>query len=380
MWAPLVDLVRLQRWGGRKAWIVLCQLMMIVTLFGIAQIDYANNFDLLIAMVIVHNVFASTCDVAIDSLAVNTLKEDERGTGNGFMFAGAYLGQGLGGGGAIFVAGNYGFDTSFLYVCVLLLGVLSFVVCFVKDPNAGDIVIARTDKLWRDFKNKLGTFFGDLYIGFFKSGRATKVGVIFALLPFGAMALGNAVATTLQVDIGMTNNAIAELNIYSTFISGAGCVIGGWIADKLGKLRMLALYYGLTAIPTLYLALLISGEFGLEGVSIVQYFATALAFSFCMGLHYGTSAAIFMGLTSPLVAATQFTGFMAMRNLTIGYSNSWQGAAVESWGYGRMLYLDTFLVLLPILLIPFLRQSPGLTSTPSRVLPCPKPVDVTILC
>jgi hypothetical protein len=99
-----------------------------------------------------------------------------------------------------------------------------------------------------------------------------------------------------------------------------------------------------------------------------------------MGLHYGTSAAIFMGLTSPLVAATQFTGFMAMRNLTIGYSNSWQGAAVESWGYGRMLYLDTFLVLLPILLIPFLRQSPGLTSTPSRVLPCPKPVDVTILC
>ncbi|MCH8173717.1 MAG: hypothetical protein IIC59_00895 [Proteobacteria bacterium] len=25
MWAPLVDLVRLQRWGGSKAWIVLCQ-------------------------------------------------------------------------------------------------------------------------------------------------------------------------------------------------------------------------------------------------------------------------------------------------------------------------------------------------------------------
>ena len=39
-WAPLVDLVKLQRLGGRKAWIVLCQVLMIVTLGAIAQIDH----------------------------------------------------------------------------------------------------------------------------------------------------------------------------------------------------------------------------------------------------------------------------------------------------------------------------------------------------
>lgn len=38
-WAPLVDLVRLERFGGRKGWIVLCQALMIVTLFGVAQVD-----------------------------------------------------------------------------------------------------------------------------------------------------------------------------------------------------------------------------------------------------------------------------------------------------------------------------------------------------
>jgi hypothetical protein len=36
----------------------------------------------------------------------------------------------------------------------------------------------------------------------------------------------------------------------------------------------------------------------------------------------GTSAAVFMGLTNPLVAATQFTGYMALRNLTISYTNA----------------------------------------------------------
>jgi PAT family beta-lactamase induction signal transducer AmpG len=59
-WAPLVDLVGLKRFGGRKAWIVLCQTLMILTLYAIAQIDHSRYFDLLITLVIVHNVFAAT--------------------------------------------------------------------------------------------------------------------------------------------------------------------------------------------------------------------------------------------------------------------------------------------------------------------------------
>ncbi|MEJ2129971.1 MAG: hypothetical protein P8X81_14170, partial [Woeseiaceae bacterium] len=31
-WAPVIDLVKLHRFGGRKAWILLCTTMMIVTL------------------------------------------------------------------------------------------------------------------------------------------------------------------------------------------------------------------------------------------------------------------------------------------------------------------------------------------------------------
>ena len=101
-WAPLVDLIGLKRFGGRKAWILICQALMIITLYAVSQIDHHQYFELLVTLVIVHNIFAATNDVAIDSLAVNTLKADERGQGNGFMFGGAYIGQGLGGGGAMF--------------------------------------------------------------------------------------------------------------------------------------------------------------------------------------------------------------------------------------------------------------------------------------
>jgi len=49
-------------------------------------------------------------------VGVGTLKEEERGKGNGFMFGGQYLGIALGGGGAIFVFGILGFNASLVYI------------------------------------------------------------------------------------------------------------------------------------------------------------------------------------------------------------------------------------------------------------------------
>ena len=92
-----------------------------------------------------------------------------------------------------------------------------------------------------------------------------------------------------------------------------------------------------------------------------------------MGLHYGTSAAVFMGLTTPLVAATQFTGYMALRNLTISYTNLWQGAVADAQGFATVLAIDAALVLLPVLLIPFLKPAARpAAEPPSRGAPLPE--------
>jgi PAT family beta-lactamase induction signal transducer AmpG len=372
-WAPLVDMVKLQRLGGRKAWIILCQALMILTLFAVARVDYTTDFDLLITLVLVHNFFAATQDVAIDSLAINTLREDERGTANGFMFGGAYIGQGLGGGGAMFVAGKWGFDASFLYVSLLLMAIFAFVFVFVRDPALGQAVAARATGVWKALTDSLLGFLRELRVGFFGSGPGPIVAVAFALLPMGAMALSSSIATTMQVDLGMTDGQIAQLNVFSTALSGLGCVVGGWLADRFGQRRMLALWYLATTLPTLYLATALATADGLQGISIAQFFGANLVFSFCMGLHYGTSAAVFMGLTNPLVAATQFTGYMALKNLAISYTNAWQGAVADAQGFALVLFIDAALVLLPVLLIPFLRPAArAAEAAPSRGAPLPE--------
>jgi PAT family beta-lactamase induction signal transducer AmpG len=61
-----------------------------------------------------------------------------------------------------------------------------------------------------------------------------------------------------------------------------------------------------------------------------------------------------MDVTNPLVAATQFTAYMALLNFAIGYSATWQGLAVERWGYPVTLTIDAVAGLLPLALLPWM--------------------------
>ena len=180
-WAPLIDLIKLPRLGGRKAWILFCTAMMIVTLMITASIDFVAHFELLLAMIVLNNLFCATQDVAIDSLAVSTLRESERGRGSGFMFAGQYFGIALGGGGAVFVYGLFGFEATLAYISALLLLNLLFVLLYVRDPQADPDAVPQADVL-KKLVHSMISFTRDVYAGFWKSGSGPMFGVLFSLL------------------------------------------------------------------------------------------------------------------------------------------------------------------------------------------------------
>jgi hypothetical protein len=83
----------------------------------------------------------------------------------------------------------------------------------------------------------------------------------------------------------------------------------------------------------------------------------AIGYSFASGLISGTSMAVYMGLTAPIVAGTQFTGYMALKNFVYSYSSAWQGKYADTHGYAKTLFLDGWIAFLPLLLFPFLLPS-----------------------
>jgi PAT family beta-lactamase induction signal transducer AmpG len=147
-------------------------------------------------------------------------------------------------------------------------------------------------------------------------------------------------------------------------------VVGGWLSDRFGRRKMLTLFYIGTAIPGLCLAWIMFREGWImpvdpqwrdrpvpSGVLLSAFWTACLAFAVFQGLMYGTRSALFMDITTPAVAATQFTAYMAMMNLVISYSATWQGYAIEAWGYPMTLTLDAVAGLVCLVCLPFMVKS-----------------------
>jgi len=368
-WAvgPFVDTLTVSRFGRRRFWILITQLMMIATLLAAMPVDFAHQLRLFTAIVFVHNLFGATQDVAIDALAVNVLAESERGTANGFMFAGAYLGQAIGGSGVLFLTPWLGFSNTFFVVCAWIGCITLFVTLPLKEPASPRP--AGTGPALARAGAEIGAFVRDAARAFVGT-RAALVGVLFAVLPGGAYALGLALQSNLAVEFGLNDAQVGALNLWSSLISAGCCVAGGWLSDRFGRRGTLAWTMAATSVPTLALAWSMHQHGWLHpiapgtpnrpvpAVAMVQMlWISVLVYNVFQGLYYGIRSALFMDVTTPRVAATQFTAYMALMNWAIAYTATWQGWAVEHWGYPLTLTADATFGLVCLACLPFMRPA-----------------------
>ena len=185
------------------------------------------------------------------------------------------------------------------------------------------------------------------------------------------MSLGLALQSNLAVEVGMTDDEVALINLWSLVISALAMVAGGYVSDKWGRRRTLGIYLAGMSLPVIYLWWVLQ-NYGYvmprtPGGAPIPYLITALwisslAYAVFQGLMYGTRSAIMMDITNPVVAATQFTAYMAMMNLAISIAASWQGVAVEAWGYQVTLLVDAATGVICVLLLPWMKRQSGVFS------------------
>ncbi|QTN29590.1 MFS transporter [Rhodoferax sp. AJA081-3] len=369
-WAfgPLVDVFSSDRFGRRRAWILVTQVLMALTLLSTVMLDLPQQLWLFTIILFVHNTFGAMQDVAIDALACSTLQEEERGLANGMMFGGAMIGSMLGGSGVLFLSGMTGFQPTFFFVSGAILAVTAFVVLPMKEvpgPARAAVVGSKLAQAGREMR----TFAVDAFRSFLGSPGAYG-GLLFALLPAGAMCLGLTLQSNLAVELGMSNDQVAALGFWSSMLNASFCVLGGYVSDRLGRRRTLAVYLALMSLPVFYLMNELS-KYGWvmpvpQGAEnrpqvpvalVTALWIATLFYSVAQGLMYGTRSAIMMDVTNPAVAATQFTAYMALMNLAISYSATWQGIAIEAWGYPTTMMVDGILGLFCILVIPWLKPA-----------------------
>jgi len=369
---PVVDIVYSRRLGRRRGWILAAHAAMVLSLMLAMPIQFSDQLKLFTVVILLHNVFAATQDVAIDALACSVLQEQERGLANGLMYAGAYVGQAVGGSGVLFLVPYTGFKATFFFVAACILSVTLFVVLPMFEPPGGR-TIERRGTVLQTIASNLREYVLEAFWAIF--GSPTSIAVLaFALLPAGAFALSLALTTNLAVELGMSDRQVGAVTLAVTLVSAGSCIVGGYLSDRFGRRRMLALFIASTAVPTLWLGIALwrhglvmaadpdqlSERTVAEGL-VLTYWCASLLHAACHGLMYGSRIALFMDVCDPDVAATQFSAYMALLNLVTFYTGVWQGYALRHWGYPTMLFIDACFGLACLAALPFIkpRRPPG---------------------
>jgi len=372
-WAfgPFVDVLSSDRWGRRRMWILITQGMMVVTILAAMPVSFTTRLWLFTAIVFVHNIFSATQDVAIDALAVGVLRGDERGLANGLMFGGQYIGNALGGSGVLLLTPFLGFKNTFLFVAALI-ALVTLLVPVPMRELPGPARLATTGSRLHAIGAELLKFVRDTGRAFLGSRPAT-IAIFLALLPMGGYALSLALQSNLAVELGLDDRKIGTLGLMSTTLSAGFCILGGWLSDRYGRRRTLAFFIAGTTLPTFAMAFAMHRFGWILPVSpqmpnrpipshelVTAFWYLTLGYAVFQGLMYGVGTAIYMDVTTPAVAATQFTGYMALCNLVYSYTATWQGHAVGRWGYPLTLTIDGLVGLVSVCLLPFMgRPRPG---------------------
>jgi PAT family beta-lactamase induction signal transducer AmpG len=326
VWGPIIDRWGIPSMGRRRPWILLAQGGMIITVAAMAFVpDPTNTLTLLGWLILIHNCFNSLQDVSVDALAVDLLRESERGRVSGLMYGSKYIGIFLGGAVLSRVLTSSDLTMTFVVQVAMLMAIFLVPLLLRERPGerllpwtrgkAAAVTIERA-------AHSMGEIFRSLLRAF--SLRSTIVGAVIGVFIFVASGLLGPITQVLLIqDLEWTRTDYTDITGGIGILFGlAGAMGGGFLADLIGARRLTAIACGLLA--AMYLAFgLASPESGVLGVDwAARWFVTAyiLAGEFLTSLLSVALFAIYLNISWPKVAATQFTAYMALLNLstTIG--------------------------------------------------------------
>ncbi len=284
LWAPLIDRIQIpyltKKIGHRRGWIVLMQILILISLFLWSLIDPSENLALVISVGLLIAIASATQDITVDALRIEQISENEgksMAAGAAMAVVGWWSGYKLGGVLSLFSADfleNLGFQ-NYWQLTFLILGILIILM------NIGLMFINETDSTERQnnqkendqliadkFQNSnfltqiitwiSGTIGGPIISFFKKNGFQIALGILGFVFLFkvGEAFLGR-MSIIFYKEIGFSKSDIA---IYSKTLGWITTVIftllGGLFVIRSGVLKAMFLAGILMASTNLLFSLL----------------------------------------------------------------------------------------------------------------------------
>jgi len=310
---PVIDRFGFAPMGRRRPWILAAQCGMILALVLLAAgPDPLEHDSWLAAGLFLMSACSALQDVSVDALAVDLLREEERGRVNGFMYGSSYMGNALGGAGMGTVVAVMGLRTGFVVIAIVVAVVM--LAPLLLRARRGERLLPWTagaaapgapvpaDSM-RTVVNRLCRAFS------LRSTLALAVVAVLLSIPSGFLT---GFSTVLVVEeLGWGAEKLATWSGIATWAGLGGSIVGGLLADRVGPRRM-AILAG-SGLALSYLVFADARDLWTADAFII---ATMVWDALLSGALFVSIFALCMKVSWPLVAAPQFTAYMALLNLS----------------------------------------------------------------
>ena len=339
LWGPVIDRFIWPTLGRRRPWIIVSEAMMALTLLAMIFLDdLTASVHVLAWMVFLHNCFNSLQDVAVDALAVDLLTDEERGKVNGYMWAAKWVGLGIGGAGTGMVLASVGLRGTLFLQVILLLLIMLFPLLIRERPHERLFPWSRgesTQTPQQSATRGTAALIADLVRAF--SLRSTRIGALLMVLVQTAAGVAGVIGPVLFVqELGWTTEEYSAVaGGYGVVLAIGGALLGGFLLARFGRLEIMAVAIGLSSLILVGFGLL-SEQWDNRTIGIVYL----VALPTCTSLLQVVIFAVCMDISWPRVAASQFTAYMAMLNLSTVMGN-WLAP-----GLSEALETDTLFILI----------------------------------
>ncbi len=315
LWAPLVDSTL-----SAKKWYWIANTLSAVGMLSMGILPVTGaNLALISGIVMLANVAVTFVAMSTESIMAYDVPEDLKGRAGGYFQAGNLGGTGIGGGVGLFLAQRLPDPWMTAVIIAAACFLCGLALFFVNDVKSN----VRGESLVSSFRNVL------LDIWTILKSQSGLLVVILCFLPMGTGAASNLWAAVADDWNASADTVALVTGVLGGLIMAAGCLIGGWICDRMNR-------------KTAYWIFGLVGAFTASGMAFapkteLMYIIWTSLYAIAVGLSYAGFTAVVLEAMGTGAAATKYNIFAALSNTPIYYMIYINGQAYTKWGPGGML-------------------------------------------
>ena len=382
LWAPLIDRLRIpylnSKFGHRRSWIILMQIIIIISLIVWSFVSPSENLIIIILVGLIIAIASATQDITVDALRIEQIGQYENksmAAGAAIAVVGWWTGYKLGGVISLFAADyfqkigltNY-WQLTFILMAVIVV-FMNIGLIFVKEYEdfnrnerqmKGDEIFKKKISGNNFFSKSIvwisGTIGGPIISFFKKNGFVISISILAFIFLFkiGEAFLGR-MSIIFYKEIGFSKSEIA---IYSKSLGWITTVVftllGGIFAMKSGTIKTMFVAGILMALTNLLFAIL-----AWTGKSEILFAFSVIADDLTAAFATVAFVAFISLLVDRTYTATQYALLASIGTAGRTTLSSSSGALVDwlNGDWGTFFIITTLMVLPSLIILWYIRKN-----------------------